>query len=92
MSVTWRIDPAKDGGQGFASARMQYLDCFIKFDNESLTGYALRAIRTTKYANAVDVLLVRYDKGEVSPVSEPVTVDCFLTGCVLRIWTEGNLY
>ena len=91
MSVTWRIDPAKDGGQGFASARMQYLDCFIKFDNEALTGYALRAIRTTKYANAVDVLLVRYDKGEVSAVSEPVTVDCFLTGCVLQVWTEGNL-
>jgi len=85
MSVTWQIDPAKDGGQGFGSARQQYLDLFVKFDMESLSGYALRVIRTTKYANAVDVLLVRYDGGIVSPVSESVTVDCFLTGCVLNV-------
>ncbi len=85
MSVTWQIDPAKDGGQGFGSARQQYLDLFVKFDVESLSGYALRVIRTTKYANAVDVLLVRYDGGIVSPVSESVTVDCFLTGCVLNV-------
>lgn len=85
MSLTWQIDPAKDGGQGFASARQQYLDLFVKFDTQTLTGYAVRVIRTTKYANAVDVLLVRYDNGTVSPVSESVTVDCFLTGCVLNV-------
>ena len=85
MSVIWQIDPAKDGGQGFASARQQYLDLFIKFDTATLTGYALRVIRTTKYANAVDVLLVRYDNGTVNPVSESITVDCFLTGCVLNV-------
>ena len=90
MSVTWQVDPAKDGGQGFASARQQYLDLFINFDTESLSGYALRAIRTTKYANAVDVLLVKYDRGEITPVSESVTVDCFLTGCVMSVWTEGD--
>ena len=91
MSVCWQLDPAKDGGQGFASARMQYLDLFIKFDTRTLSGYALRAIRTTKYANAVDVVLVRYDNGMVSNICEPVTVDCFLTGCVMKVWTEGNM-
>lgn len=91
MKVTWQVDPAKDGGQGFASARQQYLDLFIKFDTRTLSGYALRVIRTTKYANAVDVLLVRYNAGEVEPISESVTVDCFLTGCTLSIETEGNV-
>lgn len=90
MSLTWKIDPAKDGGQGFASARQQYLDLFIKFDTKTLTGYALRVIRTTKYANAVDVLLVRYTDGHVEPISESTTVDCFLTGCELSVKVEGD--
>lgn len=92
MSVTWQIDPAKDGGQGFASARQQYLDLFVKFDTATLTGYALRVIRTTKYANAVDALLVKYTDGRVEPLCDPVTVDCFLTGCVLSVrYCAGEL-
>ena len=85
MSVTWQVDPAKTAGQGFASARQQYLDLFIKFDTSTLTGYALRVIRTTKFADAVDVLLVRYDRGAVTPLTEGVSTDCFLTGCVLKL-------
>src|SRR5574344_2471 len=90
MKVTWQVDPAKDGGQGFASARMQYLDLFINFDTSTLTGYALRAIRTTKYANAVDILLVRYDHGHVKAISDSITTDCFLTGCQLTVETSGD--
>lgn len=90
MSVTWQVDPAKDGGQGFASARQQYLDLFIKFDTQSLSGYALRVIRTTKFSDAVDVLLVKYDQGEVTPLTEPVSTNCFLTGCVLTVKAEGT--
>ena len=90
MSVTWQVDPAKDGGQGFASARQQYLDLFIKFDTQTLTGYALRVIRTTKFANAVDVLLVKYTSGKVEPISESVSTDCFLTGCVLTVEAVGG--
>ncbi len=90
MSVTWQVDPAKDGGQGFASARQQYLDLFVKFDTRSLSGYALRVIRTTKYANAVDVLLVSYSGGIVEPLCESVTVDCFLTGCTLSVSMTGS--
>ena len=90
MSVSWQIDPAKDGGQGFASARQQYLDFFIKFDTQTLSGYALRVIRTVKYSDAVDVLLVRYDRGTVTPLTESVTVDCFLTGCTLTLEAAGD--
>ena len=90
MSVTWQVDPAKDGGQGFASARQQYLDLFIKFDTKTLTGYALRAIRTTKFSNAVDIVIVKYTDGNVEYISDAVSTDCFLTGCVLSIRTEGD--
>lgn len=90
MSVTWQVDPAKDGGQGFGSARQQYLDLFVKFDTRTLSGYAVRVIRTTKYANAVDVLLMKYTDGRTEPVSGPVTVDCFLTGCVLSVLMQGD--
>ncbi len=90
MSVTWQVDPAKDGGQGFASARQQYLDLFIKFDTRTLTGYALRVIRTVKFADAVDVQLVRYDRGAVTPLTEGVTTNCFLTGCMLTVTATGD--
>ena len=90
MEVTWQVDPAKLGGQGFASARAQYLDLFIKFDTKTLTGYALRAIRTTKFSNAVDIVIMKYTNGKTEAVSEPVSTDCFLTGCVMSIRTEGD--
>ena len=90
MSVTWQVDPAKDGGQGFASARQQYLDLFIKFDTQTLTGYALRVIRTVKFSDAVDVLLVRYDHGTVIPLTEGVSTNCFLTGCTLTVRLDGT--
>lgn len=90
MEVTWQVDPAKLGGQGFASARGQYLDLFIKFDTKTLTGYALRAIRTTKFSNAVDIVVMKYTNGETEEISEHVSTDCFLTGCVMSIRTEGD--
>ena len=90
MDVTWVVDPSKLGGQGFASAKAQYLDLFIKFDTATLTGYALRVIRTTKFADAVDVEIVKYTNGIVEVISEAVSTDCFHTGTVLNIRTEGN--
>lgn len=90
MSVTWQVDPAKDGGQGFASARQQYLDLFIKFDTRTLTGYALRVIRTVKFSDAVDVQLVRYDNGTVTPLTDGVSTNCFLTGCTLTVAVAGD--
>ena len=81
MVVKLDVDPTKTAGQGFGSATGQYMDIGLKFDNHTLSGYALRIIRTTKYANAVDFLLVRYDNGKVTPLTEPVSAICYVTGC-----------
>lgn len=85
MKVELQVDPTKTAGQGFGSATGQYMDVYIKLDTRTLTGYALRIIRTTKYANAVDFLLVRYDQGTVTPVSEAISATCYRTGCTIRL-------
>ena len=84
--------PAKTAGQGFGSARAQYLDLFIKFDTRHLTGYALRIERTSKYSDAVDFTLMRYDNGKVEPLSSPVSTVCFRPDCeILLSYQEGLL-
>jgi hypothetical protein len=88
--VTWHLDPAKTAGQGFGSATGQYLDLYIKFDTQTLTGYALRIVRTVKSSHAVDFMLVRYDKGVVTPISEAVTSSCYRTGCTIKLSCHGN--
>ncbi len=90
MCVTLVCDPAKTAGQGFGSATGQYLDLYICFDTRTLTGYALRAIRTTKHSDAVDFLLVRYDNGHTTAISEPVSSPCFRTDCTLTVRAAGN--
>ena len=90
MQVVLNCDAAKTAGQGFGSATGQYMDLCIQFDTQTLTGYALRLIRTTKYSNAVDFLLVRYDNGVVTPLTEPVSSPCFRTDCTLRIAIDGT--
>ncbi len=92
MEVTLNCDPAKTAGQGFGSATGQYMDLYIQFDTKTLTGYALRVERTTKYSNAVDFSLVRYDKGIVTPLTEPISSPCFRTGCQLTIKAVGNTF
>lgn len=92
MEVMLDVDPTKTAGQGFGSATGQYMDVGIKFNNHTLTGYALRIIRTTKYANAVDFLLVRYDHGVITPISDPVSAVCYRTGCHIRLkYADGQL-
>lgn len=90
MRVTLNCDAAKTAGQGFGSATGQYMDIAVQFDTRTLTGYALRLIRTTKYSNAVDFLLVKYDKGVVTPLTEPVSSPCFRTDCTLTVAIEGR--
>ena len=88
--LTLHIDPSKTAGQGFSSARQQYLDIYLKYDTRTLTGYGLRIIRTTKYHNAVDFLLIRSEKGIVTPISEPVSSICYITNCTVTLTAEGN--
>ena len=90
MALELALDPCKSAGQGFGSATGQYLDVCIKMDTRTLTGYALRIIRTTKHDKAVDFQLMRYENGVVTPISEPVSSICYRKGCIVSLKVEGN--
>lgn len=89
MTVKVVADPAKTAGQGFGSAG-QYMDVCIKFDTKTLTGYALRIIRTKAASNAVTFVLVKYDNGNTTYISDEVIATCFLTGCEITLKAEGS--
>ena len=90
MSLTLEVDPTKTAGQGFGSATGQYMDVCLKFDTETLTGYGLRIIRTTKHAKAVDFYLVEYDHGRTKAITEPVSSTCYRTGCTILLKAENG--
>lgn len=83
------VDPAKTTGQGFGSAG-QYMDVCIEFDTTELSGYGLRIMRTKEASNACAFMLVRYDKGLVQKLSEPITSSCYATGCEITLETKQN--
>lgn len=89
MTVKLVADPAKTAGQGFGSAG-QYMDVCVKFDTSTLTGYALRIVRTKAASNAVTFVLVKYDNGNTSYISDEVIASCFLTGCEITLKAEGG--
>jgi hypothetical protein len=89
MSLKLSVDPCKAAGQGFGIAG-QYMDIFIKFDTKTLTGYALRIIRTTKFGRAVDFYLLKYENGTSSAISEPVSTTCYRTPCTITLGIKGN--
>lgn len=90
MELTLLVDPSKTAGQGFGSATGQYMDLYIKFDTHTLTGYALRIIRTTKYSHAVDFLLMRYENGRAEAITAPISSTCYRTGCTLTLRAIGG--
>ena len=90
MSVCLSVAPCKQVGQGFGSATGQYMDICIKFDTNTLTGYGLRIIRTTKYHNAVDFYLVKYSNGETQQISHSITGICYLPLCTIIVKTIGD--
>ena len=92
MSLVLLVDPTKTAGQGFGSATGQYMDVCLKFDTETLTGYGLRIIRTTKHAKAVDFYLVRYDHGTITPISDPVSSTCYRTNCTISVHFNDGLF
>lgn len=89
MSLKLEVDPAKTAGQGFGSAG-QYMDVLLKFDTSTLTGYGLRIIRTRDSSNAVTFVLVKYDNGTVTEISDKVIASCYATGCTISLKAEGN--
>jgi hypothetical protein len=90
MKITFTAVPAKTAGQGFSSARSQYMDVFIKFDNRTMTGYALRLIRTTKYSDAIDFILMKYENGIATPISKPVSASCYRPDCFISLQIKSQ--
>ncbi len=90
MCAELSIAPAKTAGQGFGSATGQYFDIGIRFDAETLTGYALRIQRTPDYDRAVVFQLVRYENGTVRPLTEPQASTCYLAPCRITVCQQGN--
>lgn len=90
MKLSFTAVPAKTAGQGFSSARAQYMDVFIKFDTKTLSGYALRLIRTTKYGDAIDFILMKYNNGVATEITKPVSADCYRPDCLLSLEVKGN--
>lgn len=90
MSLTLDVDPCKTAGQGFGSATGQYMDVYVKFDAATLTGYALRVIRTVRNDKAVDFVLMKYEHGVATPISEPVSAVCYRKGCRIRLDVKGD--
>lgn len=84
------MDPCKGPGQGFGSATGQYLDICIKFNTRTLTGYGLRFIRTPEYDHAVEVLLVEYQDGTITPITPAQRCDLFRKGCQVELIAEGT--
>jgi hypothetical protein len=89
MKLSMTVAPSKTAGQGFSVAHL-YMDVLIKFDAKTMTGYALRFIRTTKYGDAVDCFFVRYDNGKVTEISKPVTTSCYRPTCKIIVEVKGS--
>jgi hypothetical protein len=89
MKLTMTVTPFKYEGQGFSMAN-RYMDVLIKFNNKTMTGYALRFIRTTKYHNAIDCVFVKYENGNITEISKPVSTTCYRPTCNITLEVKGN--
>jgi hypothetical protein len=89
MKLSMTVAPSKTAGQGFSVAHL-YMDVLIKFDTKTMTGYALRFIRTTKYGDAVDCMFVKYVNGVVTEISKPVSTNCYRPTCNIIVEVKGN--
>ena len=90
QTLTVELSPCKSAGQGFGSATGQYLDLCIKFDPQTLTGYGLRFVRTPAYDKAVEIVLVEYKNGEISPICSPEKCVLFKKGCRITLSANGS--
>ena len=66
------------------------MDICIKFDTRTLSGYALRIIRTTKYSNAVDFMLMKYENGRTTAITPSISSTCYRTDCTIVVEVRGN--
>ncbi|QDH78640.1 hypothetical protein FKX85_06165 [Echinicola soli] len=89
MVLNMVVSPHKTAGQGFSVAPL-YMDVLIKYDAKTKTGYGLRIMRTTKFANSVDCFLIRYDHNQVTPLTEPVSTSCFRAPVYISLSVKEN--
>lgn len=89
MKLRMTVTPFKTAGQGFSMAGL-YMDVLIKFDTKTMTGYALRFIRTTKYHDAVDCVFVKYENGKTTEISGHVSTSCYRPSCQIEVGVKGN--
>lgn len=89
MKITLHVIPFKTAGQGFSVADL-YMDVLIKFDNKTMSGYALRFIRTTKYHDAVDCVLLEYKNGIPTEITEPITIRNFKGSYTINLEVAAN--
>ena len=89
MKLSMIVVPSKTAGQGFSVAPL-YMDVLIKFDTKTMTGFALRFIRTTKYHDAVDCIFVKYENGKVTEINKPVSTSCFRPSCNITLEVKNN--
>lgn len=92
MKISFTAVPSKTAGQGFSSARAQYMDVGIKMDVEHMNGYALRLVRTTKYSDAIDFIIMKYENGIATPISEAVSTSCYRPNCKIIIEVKNNKF
>lgn len=92
QTLTMELSPCKSAGQGFGSATGQYLDICIKFDTHTLTGYGLRFVRTPAYDRAVEVVLVAYHEGDITPLCPAEKCELFKKGCRITLAAKGNTF
>ncbi len=90
MRISFTAIPSKTAGQGFSSARAQYMDIGIKMDTKTMSGYALRLIRTTKYSDAIDFILMKYVNGNATPISEPKSASCYRPNCNITVEVKNK--
>ncbi len=89
MKLSITVAPFKTAGQGFSVAHL-YMDVLIKMDAKTGTGYAFRLIRTTKYGDAVDCLLMKYENGVATPLTEPISTSAYRTASFITVELKGN--
>lgn len=90
MELTLVVNPEKNAGQGFGSAK-QYMDIFIKYDTTSLTGYALRLERISTLACGVQASLVKYENDTVTYISDKVTTSAFNAECTIKLSVKDGV-
>ena len=78
------------------------MDVCVGFDARTMTGPALRILRSPEASNAVAVFPVYYEEGLASPIGECCYTAGFVTGCHIEVqirdgrlrahlWTEKEL-